>query len=386
MANILDYLDWRGDLTFDQSPFNEVDNLLLSQLVYVDLAGIVPGPESNEKIRIAEVSRIFFATHDEKKILEKVSMTKTAMYVLKKMAESERYKDAMLGGYVNDISIEEQSQFAVVCVYLGDKSLFVAFSGTDDTIVGWRENFNMSYLGATPGQKKAVEYLNHMVGIGQWKVRVGGHSKGGNLAVYAAVHCKSLIKRKIISVYSNDGPGFSKEMVLSEAYQEMIPKIYTYIPESSIVGLLLEHEEEVQVVKSSNIGVGQHDAMSWEVVGTHFVYSDKVTERSIFIDETMRAWLMDIDASQREEIVNAIFAILDELNIQTVDDFTHLKLADLQEANKLRKNLPVETQELMSHAIKLLFKTGKTAVEDYLREKLEGTKLEKLENAILSKK
>ena len=106
MANILDYLDWRGDLTFDQSPFNEVDNLLLSQLVYVDLEGIVPGPESREKIRVAEASRIFFATHDEKKILEKVSMTKTAMYVLKKMAESERYKDALLGGYVNDISIE----------------------------------------------------------------------------------------------------------------------------------------------------------------------------------------------------------------------------------------------------------------------------------------
>lgn len=386
MANILDYLDWRGDLTFDQSPFNEVDNLLLSQLVYVDLAGIVPGPESKEKIRIAEVSRIFFATHDEQKILEKVSMTKTAMYVLKKMAKSERYKDAMLGGYVNSISIEEQSQFAVVCAYLGDRSLFVAFSGTDDTIVGWRENFNMSYLGATPGQKKAVEYLNHMVGIGQWKVRVGGHSKGGNLAVYSAVHCKPLIKRKIISVYSNDGPGFSKEMVLSEAYQEMIPKIYTYIPESSIVGLLLEHEEEVQVVKSSNVGVGQHDAMSWEVVGTHFVYSDKVTERSIFIDETMRAWLLDIDASQREEIVNAIFAILDELNIQTVDDFTHLKLSDLQEANKLRKNLPPETQELLAHAIKLLFKTGRNAVEDYLREKLEGTKLERLEGVILSKK
>ena len=386
MANILDYLDWRGDLTFEQSPFNEVDNLLLSQLVYVDLAGIVPGPESKEKIRVAEASSIFFATHDEQKILEKVSMTKTAMYVLQKMAKSERYKDALLGGYVNNISVEEQSQFAVLCVYLGDRSLFVAFSGTDDTIVGWRENFNMSYLGATPGQKKAVEYLNHMVGIGQWKVRVGGHSKGGNLAVYAAVHCKPIIKKKIISVYSNDGPGFSPDMVSSEAYQEMIPKISTFIPESSIVGLLLEHEEEVQVVKSSNVGMGQHDAMSWEVIGTHFVYADHVTERSIFIDETMKIWLMDIDATQREEIVNAIFVILDELNIQTVDDFTHLKFADLQEANKLRKNLPAETQELLSHALKLLFKTGKNAVEDYLRAKLEGTKLEKLESVILSKK
>lgn len=377
MANILDYLDWRGDLTFDQAPFNEVDNLLLSQLVYVDLAGIVPGPESKEKIRVAEASRIFFATHDEQKILEKISMTKTAMYVLKKMAESERYKDALLGGYVNDISIEEQSQFAVVCVYLGDRSLFVAFSGTDDTIVGWRENFNMGYLDATPGQRKAVNYLNSMVGIGQWRVRVGGHSKGGNLAVYSAVHCKPIIKRKIISVYSNDGPGFSKEMVASEAYQEMIPKIRTIIPESSIVGLLLEHEEEVQVVKSTNVGVGQHDAMSWEVLGTHFVYTDKVAEQSIFIDETMRTWLMELDAVQREIIVDAIFAMLDELNIRTVDDFTHLKFADLQEANKIRKNLPAGTQELLAHAVKLLFKTGKKSVEEYLREKIELPKLPK---------
>ncbi|MBR5128025.1 MAG: DUF2974 domain-containing protein [Roseburia sp.] len=377
MANILDYLDWRGDLTFDQSPFNEVDNLLLSQLVYVDLEGIVPGPESREKIRVAEASRIFFATHDEQKILEKVSMTKTAMYVLKKMAESERYKDALLGGYVNDISIEEQSQFAVLCVYLGDRSLFVAFSGTDDTIVGWRENFNMGYLSATPGQRKAVAYLNNMVGIGQWRVRVGGHSKGGNLAVYSAVHCRPIIKRKIISVYSNDGPGFSKEMVASEAYQEMLPKIKTIIPESSIVGLILEHEEDVEVVKSTNVGMGQHDAMSWEVLGTRFVYTDKVAEQSVFIDETMRAWLMELDAVQREIIVEAVFEILDELNIRTVDDFTHLKFSDLQEANKIRKNLPAGTQELLAHAIKLLFKTGKNAVEEYLREKLESSKISK---------
>ena len=195
MANILDYLDWRGDLTFDQSPFNEVDNLLLSQLVYVELEGIVPSPESGEKIRVADAASIFFATHDEQKIMERVSMTKTAMYVLKKMGESERYKDALLGGYVNDISIQEQSQFAVVCVYLGDRSLFVAFSGTDNTIVGWRENFNMGYLSATPGQLKAVEYLNQMVGIGEWKVRVGGHSKGGNLSVYASVNCRPIIRK-----------------------------------------------------------------------------------------------------------------------------------------------------------------------------------------------
>ncbi len=366
----MDYLDWRGDLTFAQSPFNEVDNLLLSQLVYVDLAGIVPGPESKEKIRIAEASRIFFATHDEKKIMEKVSMTKTAMYILKKMAESERYKNAMLGGYVNDISLKEQSQFSVVCVYLEDKSLFVAFSGTDDSIVGWRENFNMGYLSETPGQIKAMNYLNKMVGIGQWRVRVGGHSKGGNLSVYAAVHCKSSIKRKIINVYSNDGPGFSQEMIQSEAYQEMLPKIRTIIPESSIIGMLLEHEEDYIVVKSTNKGLGQHDAMSWEVLGTRFLYSDNVTRESVLLDETMTEWLRGLDSAQREEIIEAVFKLLEDANIRSVDDFTKLKWKDVQDILKAINTLPKETQQLITQAFRTLWKMGNGTVKQYVKEKL----------------
>ena len=372
MANMMDYLDWRGDLTFAQSPFNEVDNLLLSLLVYVDLEGIVPGPESKERISMREASRIFFETHDEKKILEKISMTKTAMYVLKKLAESERFCDAMLAGYVNDISLEEQSQFSVVCIYLSDKSLFVAFSGTDDTIVGWKENFNMGYLSATPGQKKAVEYLNHMVGLGQWKVRIGGHSKGGNLAVYSAVNCKPSIKKKIIAVYSNDGPGFSKKMVESDAYQELIPKIRTIIPESSVVGLIMEHEEEVEVVKSTNIGVGQHDGMSWEVLGTKFVTADHVAEQSLLFDETMREWISNLDIHQREEIINAIFEMLEELNVRTVDDLARLRLKDVQEAMKLKKSMPEDTQKLLGVAVKLLWKTANTKVKEYLKEKIES--------------
>ncbi len=377
MANILDYLDWRGDLTFEQSPFNEVDNLILSQLVYVELAGIVPGPESTEKIRIAEAARIFFATHDEKKIMEKISMTKTAMYVLKKMAESERYKDAMLGGYVNEISLQEQSQFSVVSVYLSDKSLFVAFSGTDDTIVGWRENFNMGFLSETPGQLKAVEYLNHMAEIGQWKVRVGGHSKGGNLSVYAAVHCKPSVKEKIVEVFSNDGPGFSKEMLESTEFQEMLPRIKNILPESSIVGMLLEHEEDYVVVKSSNSGLGQHDAMSWEVLGTKFVYSESINQKSVFLDETMTAWMRELNKNQREEIVNAIFSILEEVEIRTVDDFYHIKWKTIQEVFKARKELPPETTKLISGALKSLWKIGNDAVKKGVKEALNEKREQK---------
>lgn len=378
MANILDYLDWRGDLTFDISEFNEVDNLLLSQLVYVDLEGIVPGPESGKKINIVEASQLFFERHDENEIMKKVSMTKTAIYVLKKMAESERFRDTMLFGYVNDISLEEQSQFSVVCASLGDKSVYVSFSGTDDTIVGWRENFNMTYLSETPGQLKAVAYLNGMEHLKMSTVRVGGHSKGGNLAVYAAVKCNPLIQKKIAAVYSNDGPGFTREMVESEAYQEMLPKIKTILPESSIVGMLLEHQEEFEVVKSAQSGIQQHDAMSWEVLGTSFIPVDAIDSKSILLDETMKNWLFQLDKEQRQQIVDGIFYVLEEANIRTVDDFYHIKWKVIQEMFKTKSKLPQETQEALSCALKLLWKNGNDTLKKSVKQAvMEATKEEK---------
>lgn len=377
MANIMDYMDWRGDLTLEQSPFNEVDNLILSQLVYVDLEGIVAGPESKKRISVENASRIFFETHDEEEILKRVSMTKTAMYVLKKMAETERFKNAQLFGYVNDINEEEQSQFSVVCVLLEDKSIYVAFSGTDDSIVGWRENFNMGFLSETPGQLKAVAYLDQMIGIGQRKVRIGGHSKGGNLAVYASVKCRPYIKKKIEAVYSNDGPGFSRKMVESEEYQEMLPKIKTILPESSVVGMLLEHEEDFEVVKSSNNGLMQHDSMSWEVLGTKFIPAGNLAVQSILLDETMKNWLRQLDIEQRQQIVETAFSLLEELNIHTVDDFYHSKWKVIQEVLKSRSKLSPEVHKVFSESVKLLWKTGNSTVKQMVKEKIETTKEQK---------
>lgn len=368
MANIMDYLDWRGDLTFAAAEFNEVDNLLLSQLVYVDLEGIVPGPDSGKKISIAQASRLFFETHDEREIMKKVSMTKTAMYVLKKMAETERFRNAKLFGYVNEISPKEQSQFSVVCAALGDKSVYVAFSGTDDTIVGWRENFNMGYLSETPGQLKAVDYLNQMARLRIRTIRVGGHSKGGNLSVYAAVKCQPSVQKKIIAVYSNDGPGFSREMIESRQYQEMIPKIKTIMPESSIVGMLLEHQEEFEVVKSSQSGIQQHDAMSWEVLGNAFVHTDAIAPKSLLLDEAVKNWLFQLNREQRQQIVDGVFYMLEEAHIKTVDDFYHSKWKVIQEVMKTKSQLPQETQEAFGRALKLLWKAGNDALKKSVKQ------------------
>ena len=287
MANMIDYLEWRGDLSFCTAGFNEVDNLLLAQLAYVDFDGIVPGQDSGADISLREASDIFWSGHDEEEILSRVSMTKWAPIVMRSMAETERFCNIRLSRYVNDVSDEEQSQFSVVCAALADGSIYVAFSGTDDTIVGWRENFNMGYLAETPGQLKAVQYLNRLDGASGQKLRVGGHSKGGNLSVYAAVKCLPKIQKRILTVYSNDGPGFNHEMTESAAYRRMLPRIKTILPESSIVGMLLEHQENYEVVKSSQSGIQQHDALSWEVLGASFVYVEQVAMKSVLLDETM---------------------------------------------------------------------------------------------------
>ena len=377
MSNLMDYLDWRGDLTFREAPFNEVDNLILAQLVYVEFAGIVPAPGEEGTITVKEACELFFAAHDRKEIMERVSMTKTAAFVLEKMAQTERFCNAQLFGYIKDLSKEEQSQFSVVCVRLDDKSIYVSFSGTDNTIVGWRENFNMGYLSETPGQLKAVDYLNHIVKEDWEKIRVGGHSKGGNLSVYASVKCDRNIQKRIVKVYSNDGPGFSEEMIQSKEYQRMLPKIKTILPESSIVGMLLEHQEKFEVVKSSQSGIQQHDAMSWEVLGSHFVYVEEVAPQSILLDETMKKWIFQLTKEQREEIVDTVFSMLDDAKIYTVDDFYNSKWKKVQELMKAKSRLSPETQELFSQALRMLWKTGNQTVKKSVKQAV----LEKVEEA-----
>lgn len=381
MANMMDYLDWRGDLSFKASEFNDVDNLILAELVYVDFDGIVPGVDDKEKISLREASRRFFELHTEEEILARVSMTKTAAFVMKKMADTVRFGDILLSQYVNDISDEEQSQFSVMCVTLPDKSLYVSFRGTDNTIVGWREDFNLGYLLETPGQLKALAYLERVAASGYRVVRVGGHSKGGNLAVYAAVKCKSSIQKKIIDVYSNDGPGFRKNVIESDGYQAMLSKIHTILPESSIVGMLLEHQESYVVVKSANSGIQQHDATSWEVLGNSFVYAKDIAAQSILLDATLKAWIYQLDGVEREQIVGTIFGMLEEANIKTVDDFYRSRWKAVQELMKAKSKLPVETQKLLSKAMKLLWTEGNNTVKKSLISK-KSIKLNKMNENI----
>ncbi len=369
MANMMDYLLWRGDLTFEQAEFNEVDNLIFSELVYVDFRDIVPVVGANETISLKEASDIFFEHHTDEEIEAKVSSTKMAAFLMREMAKTTRFKDIKLSNYIDDIDLKEQSQFCAMTIKLDDGSLFVSYSGTDNTIVGWKENFNMSFLEQTPGQIKAVEYLNEVVPSRQKKIRIGGHSKGGNLAVYASVYCRESIQKRILAIYSNDGPGFAEGMIRSEAYHKMLPKIHTIIPESSIVGMLLEHEEEYKVVESSQTGPMQHDAMSWEVLGTSFVHVKSVTEQSVLLDKTLKAWIRQMDGKEREKFVDTLFGILEDGEIRTIDDLANMKWKQFLELLKIRNTLGHKNQEILKKTLKLLWKESNQTIKSAVIKK-----------------
>ena len=250
MASLFDYLDWRGDLTFDEAEFNEVDSLILAWLSYAALDGIVPAECSEtDTITIEVATAQFLKTHDVEKILrETVSFTKTSVLLLQKLAVSNRFRSLALTGFANKIDYKHETQFCAMTVLLQKNRYAVIFRGTDEHLISWKEDFNMSFLPVVPSQNMALSYLESVAERIHGKMYVCGHSKGGNLAVYASVRSSYRTRRKILGIYNHDGPGFYDLDGLGDAYEEMLPKIHSFVPETAVVGMLLEHAGEHVVV------------------------------------------------------------------------------------------------------------------------------------------
>ena len=215
MANLMDYLDWRGDLTLDQAPFNEVDNLILAELSFVDFQGIVPGVGEGEGVPLAEAGEAFFARFPEgEKIDMGVLVPDVIPEMLGKMAASRRFGSVKLNCFTDHLDVGRGEQFAALTIETGDGLLYLSFRGTDDTLAGWKEDFELACMPEVPAQKKALRYVRDVAKqYPRRRLRLGGHSKGGNLAVYAGVFCPAAVQRRIEAVWSNDGPGFHEDLL-----------------------------------------------------------------------------------------------------------------------------------------------------------------------------
>ena len=307
MGNIMDYISWRGDLTFAQSPFNEVDNLILACFSYVNLDRI-PAVTRQKGIELKKLVKEFKKLHTIKELEADKSFIRLAPFMMFEMAESVRFGNCVIRNYVNEIVTEAEQQFSAVEIVLDDGTSYISFRGTDDTIIGWKEDFNLS-TGVVPAQERAVEYMQRISDKASGMLRVGGHSKGGNLAIYGSVMCKSA-HDKILEIYSNDGPGFSKEFQESPETAEMMPKIIRIIPEYSIIGTLLEHEKQPIIVASTSRGLLQHDGFSWEVQGPGLVRRDSLNKTALRFIEILHKWIDGMDMEQKRLLIEDLFATL----------------------------------------------------------------------------
>ena len=373
MANLLDYLDWRGDLTLDQAPFNEVDNLILAELSFVDFKDIVPGPDEGESVVLREAAEAFFAKFPQgEKIDMGVLVPGAIPEMLRKMADSRRFGDMKLNCFVDHLDVGKGEQFAALAIETGDKGMYLSFRGTDDTLAGWKEDFELACMPEVPAQKKAVAYTWAVAKqFPRKKLRLGGHSKGGNLAVYAGVFCPENVQKRIIAVWSNDGPGFHNDLLDLPEHRRIAERIFSIVPKSSVVGMLLEHEEDYTVVDSDQLGFMQHDGFSWQVVGDHFITLRQVTQQAHFSDQELRKWVHGLTVEQRETFVNAMFDVLSASGAVTLTDLKDDSFKAVGAMVKAMKDLDKETRDGLWEFLAILFESNLRMVLEGIQEETE---------------
>lgn len=350
MGIIFDYLDQVAYDSIYDTPFNELDMLMLTEITYLPFDQIVSDQMSPDC-----TCRLFEAAE---KVPQDLSMlvTKNRLKLLEKVASSTRFKNIKLMGYVNDIDPDVQKQFAAMIFKIKPDSYVLTFRGTDDSIIGWKEDFHMTYMDQVPAQKTAVNYLRKAMDALPGQFILTGHSKGGNLASYAASRVEPEYQERIQSIYSYDAPGLNHSVITSQGYQTISDKIKRYIPQGSIVGMMLETPKQAQIVKSTAIGgLAQHDTFTWQISGQTFVLLDNLNPDSLQVDKTLKNWVDSVSDDELKDFFDLFFGLILDAGISSINDLTKLEnfnkiLAVFENANALTD----QEREMLSRLAKLL--------------------------------
>lgn len=364
MANVFDYLKWRGDLSFRQSPFNDVDNLVLSLLAYIPFDGAVPA-SPGEGVPLREAALGFLSRRDAGKA---VRIRRDLEFLLAVM-DCPRFGSLRLSAYVSQLDPLEEKQFAAFAIDLGRGRHYMAFRGTDNTLVGWKEDFNMSFLSPVPSQEEALRYLEAVGPKLGGSLLLGGHSKGGNLAVYAAAFCSPELQKRIRRIYNNDGPGFTGKVLHSSGHRAVERRICTFVPQTSVIGMLLEHEERYTVVHSHQLGLLQHDPYSWEVLGAKLVFLEETSPECRFLDRTIKDWIAGMDVGERRQFVDLLFDVLGAGHAETLPQLTANWYKSARAMLKTLWNTDETTKRMLSRTLRLLWQSAKANAKELKTEK-----------------
>ncbi len=349
MANMVDYLAWRGDVSFEVSPWNEIDGLLIATICYLDFHG----GKDPKGWTLEEMARIGLLKEG------KTGNFPGRKKAFEGMAAGERFRGWRLHHAIALTDPGIGMQFSALCVDLPDGSTCVAFRGTDNTLIGWREDFDMAYTTRVPAQEAAILYLTRAAALSKRPLRLVGHSKGGNLAVYAAAYTTKKVQDRIESIWTYDGPGMNRETSQTEEYLRIRDRIRSFVPQTSIIGMLMDYYEPYTVVRSTAVGISQHDPMSWQVYGPRFETLPAVDQTAVVVRDTLHEWLQNSSPEQRASFVDALFSMAESTKATTVSELTGEKLKTLLTMVGSRKEVDPEMRRaftrLTAQAVSLGF-------------------------------
>jgi len=351
MPNLLAYVKEYGHLTFEERPFSPPDSLALTQIVYMPMEGLCTKGKS---VTVAELSAFLARTHPD--TFEDLYQQKRRV-LTDACAASARFGGLPVLDYFNRVDPARETQFCACTFALPDGGHYVAYRGTDLTVAGWKEDLNMSFM-AVPAQGRAVRYLERAAASFGGPLRLGGHSKGGHLSLYAAAHAAPEAQARILRAYSFDGQGVDEATLRGKGYARVKDRIESYIPQSSVVGMLLCYHPVYKVVKSSAVGLLQHDALSWQIRDGEFALLDGLDLGTRMTDEALRQWIDGLSLEQRRKLTDTVFRVISALESDTLNPLvTDLASSSLKMLGALRK-LDPETRAEMRRMLGELYALG----------------------------
>lgn len=356
MENIIGYVKKWGKYPFSEKPFNEVDSLVLCQLVYLNYEKYVPAFDA--KSAPVSIGSIWEDAQWEQ-ILEDYWYKENNKELFEAVAGSVRFSGMKMNYYTNVIDEKRQAQFSAMSYFLEDGKVYIAYRGTDATIVGWKEDLNLAFSKPLRSQYLAVEYMEQVAGEMANDLYTGfyagGHSKGGNLAVYGAMNCSNETRAKMIRIFNHDGPGFRPEIKAQGNYQAISDRVVKFIPRSSLVGMILEEESDYEIIESWGIGLFQHNTYSWKVEDGALVRAKNRTSAKVLRDAALNEWILSLTEEQTHAFVDTLYEVVSASEVSNVFEFEADWKKCLQNVMLAAKEVDEETKKGIQKTIQLFF-------------------------------
>lgn len=366
-GTIIEYLKEYGDKKFSEMPINDVDSLALCQFSYLKFDGMVSDVRENGRaVSLVELA----ADPLVEQLFADVRFARENRALFDGMLRSKRFRGMKMNCYINLVEKEWETQFSAITFLLDDGTIYIAYRGTDETIVGWKEDFNMAFLNPVPGQSYAVKYLNMVMSRIHLPFYVGGHSKGGNLAVYGAMKCVPEVQKRLLKVYSMDGPGFRPEVLQDGSYEKIADRVVKILPHSSLVGMLFETDIHYRVVESKTFGLAQHDPYSWLVEEDHFVEVKGIYEGSQKMDHTINEWILSLNEQQLRTFVDTLYKVVSASDTEDLIAFTADWKKSMSGVINALKEVDDQTKTILQEIMKSLFEIAGLHLKQELKRTL----------------